>query len=105
MSLLAVPIIAVIALITSLLCLVIIVISLSRHKTKQAVYESQSQAQELLVNSLQVSNEKLTLLPLACSMLINNIYLAVGDILARIHHRLVSAVLFILPLLSSETLV
>lgn len=54
---------------------------------------------------LSTSNEKLTLLPLACSMLINNIYLAIGDILTRIHHRLVSAFLFILSLLSSETLV
>ena len=61
MSLLVVPIIAVIALITSLLCLVIIFISLSRHKTKQDVYESQFQAQELLVNRLQMSNDNLKL--------------------------------------------
>ena len=61
MSLLAVPIIAVVALIISLMCLVIVFISLSRHKTKQAVYESQSQAQELLINSLQMSNDNLNL--------------------------------------------
>jgi len=59
MSLLAVPIISVVALIVSVLCLVIISILVTRYKTKLAVYESQYQAQELLVNNLQLLNDKL----------------------------------------------
>ncbi|WP_159818399.1 DUF2802 domain-containing protein [Colwellia sp. 20A7] len=59
MSLLAVPIIAVVALIISILCLVIIFILITRHGTKFAVYESQAQTHELLVNSLQSANDNL----------------------------------------------
>ena len=54
---------------------------------------------------LATSNQKLALLPLASSMLIDNIYLAVIDIPAGIHHRLIHVVLFILSLLCSETLI
>jgi len=61
MSLLAVPLISVTALIVSVLCLVILFIMITRYKTKLAVYESQSQAQELLVNNLQLNGDKLTL--------------------------------------------
>lgn len=61
MSLLAVPIISVIALITSILCLVITFMSITRYKTKLAVYESHYQAQELLVNDLQLSTDKLNI--------------------------------------------
>jgi len=61
MSLLAVPIISVVALIASVMCFVIIFILVTRYKTKLAVYESQYQAQELLVNNLQLLNDKLTL--------------------------------------------
>lgn len=59
MSLLAVPIIAVVALIASILCLGIIFILITRYKTKLAVFISQHQAQEILVNSLQSDNEKI----------------------------------------------
>jgi len=61
MSLLAVPIIAIIALIISVLCLVTLFILLTRHRVKFAVYESQSQTHELLVNSLQSANDNLNL--------------------------------------------
>jgi len=61
MSLLAVPIIAIIALLISVLCLVIIFVLLTRHRTKFAVYESQSQTHELLVNNLQSANDNLNL--------------------------------------------
>ncbi len=57
MSLLAVPLIAVIALVFSVLCFVL----LAKYKTKMAVYTSQFQAQELLVNNLQLANEKLNM--------------------------------------------
>ena len=59
MSLLAVPIISVVALITSMLCLGIILFLIARYKTKLAVFISQHQAQEILVNSLQSDNEKI----------------------------------------------
>lgn len=59
MSLLAVPIIAIAALVISILCLVIFTVVLTRYKTKFAVFESQSQTHELLVNSLQEANNKL----------------------------------------------
>jgi uncharacterized protein HemX len=59
MSLLAVPIIAVVALIISVLSLVIIFFLLTRYKTKLAVYTSQFQAQELLISSLQSDNDKI----------------------------------------------
>jgi len=61
MSLLAVPIISVVALIVSVLCFVIIFILMTRYKTKLAFYESQSQTQELLVNNLQLSSDNLNL--------------------------------------------
>lgn len=61
MSLLAVPIIAILALVASILCLVIVFVSLPRYKTKLAVYESQFQAQDLLVNDLQTSCDNLNL--------------------------------------------
>lgn len=61
MSLLAIPIVAVVALITSILCLVIIFILLTRYKSKLAVYTSQYQAQELLITSLQTDNDKINL--------------------------------------------
>ena len=60
MSLLAVPIIAVIALIMSILCLVIIFMLITRHKTAMAVFTSQLQAQELFVNNIQIANDQLT---------------------------------------------
>jgi len=59
MSLLAVPIIAVVALIASMLCLGIIFILITRYKAKLAVFISQHQAQEILVSSLQSDNEKI----------------------------------------------
>ena len=59
MSLLAVPIIAVTALVMSILCLIIIGILVSRHKTNMAVLVSQFQAQELLVGNLQLTNNKM----------------------------------------------
>lgn len=62
MSLLAVPIIAVIALIVSILCLVIIYILITKHSTKFARYESQFQTHELLINNLQSTNNHLNLL-------------------------------------------
>jgi len=61
MSLLAVPIIALIALIISVLCLVILFVLLTRYKAKLAVCESQSQANELLINNLQLANDKFNL--------------------------------------------
>jgi predicted ribonuclease YlaK len=61
MSLLAVPIIALVALVLSILCLVIIFVLITRYKAKLAVYESQSQTHELLVNSVQLANDNLNL--------------------------------------------
>lgn len=61
MSLLAVPIITIVALIISIICLVAIFILVAKHKSKFAVYESQIQAHELLVNNLQSANEGLNL--------------------------------------------
>jgi len=62
MSLLAAPIIAIFALIVSVLCFVIILVLIKRHSAKFAVYESQSQTHELLVNNLQSANDKLNVL-------------------------------------------
>ena len=59
MSLLAVPIIAVMALAISILCLVGIIILSIRHKAKVTMLASQYQAQELIINNLQRINEKL----------------------------------------------
>tara|TARA_R110001592_G_scaffold2519_2_gene14736 strand:+ start:5145 stop:5612 length:468 start_codon:yes stop_codon:yes gene_type:complete len=61
MSLLAVPIIAIVALVISILCFVILFVLLTKHKAKFAVYESQTQTHELLVNSLQSANDNLNL--------------------------------------------
>jgi hypothetical protein len=61
MSLLAVPIIAFFALTISVLCLVILFIILTRHKTKFSVYESQFQAHELLMNNVKAANDNLNL--------------------------------------------
>lgn len=61
MSLLAVPIIALVALIISVLCLVTLFIIVTRHRTKFSVYESQFQAHELLVSNLKSANDKLNL--------------------------------------------
>jgi len=61
MSFLAVPIVAVVALISSFLCFIVIFALFTRQRTKLAVYESQSQAQELLVNNLQLSSDNLNL--------------------------------------------
>jgi len=60
MSLLAIPIIAVIALALSVFCLVAIFILVTRHRALMSVYTSQLQAQELLINSIQATNDKLT---------------------------------------------
>lgn len=59
MSLLAIPIIAVIALVASVLCFVVIFILSIRHKAQVTMLGSQYQAQELILNNLQRVNEKL----------------------------------------------
>ena len=59
MSMLAVPIISVLALVLSLVCLIIIILLSSRNKVNFAVLESQSQAFELLIANLQSANEQL----------------------------------------------
>ncbi len=61
MSLLAVPIIAVVALVLSALCLVVVFISSIRHKAQISMLVSQYQAQELIINNLQRVNEQLQL--------------------------------------------
>ena len=61
MSLLAVPIIATVALISSFLSFIVVFVLFTRQRTKLAVYESQLQAQELLVNNLQLSSDNLNL--------------------------------------------
>lgn len=61
MSLLAVPIIAVVALVLSVLCLFVVFISSIRYKTQISVLVSQYQAQELIINNLQRVNEQLQL--------------------------------------------
>jgi peptidoglycan hydrolase CwlO-like protein len=59
MSLLALPIIAVVALILSVLCLVVVLILSMRHKAQVTLLGSQYQAQELILNNLQRVNEQL----------------------------------------------
>lgn len=59
MSLLAIPIVAVIALIISIFSLIIFFVLFKKCKVKFAVYESQCQAHELLVNNLQLTNDNL----------------------------------------------
>lgn len=61
MFLLAVPIIATVALISSFLSFIVVFVLFTRQRTKLAVYESQLQAQELLVNNLQLSSDNLNL--------------------------------------------
>lgn len=61
MSLLAIPIIAVAALILSLLCLVVVMRLSIRHKAQITMLTSQYQAQELIYNNLQRVNEQLHL--------------------------------------------
>lgn len=59
MSLLALPIIAVVALVVSILCLVVVFFVSIRHKAKVTMLASQYQAQELILNNLQRVNEQL----------------------------------------------
>ena len=59
MSLLAVPIIAVVALFLSILCLVVVLILSIKHKAQLTMLGSQYQAQELILNNLQRVNEQL----------------------------------------------
>ena len=60
MSLLAIPIVSIFTLVISVLCFVIVFMLLTKYKTKLTVYVSQSQAQELLINDLQLTNDNLT---------------------------------------------
>lgn len=60
MSLLAVPIIAFVSLVISILCFVFIFVLIKKNTTKIAVSDSQIQAQELLINSLQSINSDLS---------------------------------------------
>lgn len=59
MSMLAVPIIAVLALAISIICIVVLLIISTRHKVKLSVFESQSQVNEQLLTNLQSENDKL----------------------------------------------
>jgi TolA-binding protein len=59
MSLLAVPIIAVMALVLSVLCLIFVLILSIKHKAQLTLLGSQYQAQELILNNLQRVNEQL----------------------------------------------
>jgi peptidoglycan hydrolase CwlO-like protein len=59
MSLLALPIIAVMALFISVLCLVVVLILSIRHKAQVTLLGSQYQAQELILNNIQRVNEQL----------------------------------------------
>jgi len=56
---LAVPIISVLSLVLSLLCLLSLLLMASRHKVKAAVAYSQVQANELLITNLQSTHEQL----------------------------------------------
>ncbi|MGV2871262.1 DUF2802 domain-containing protein [Colwellia sp. E150_009] len=59
MSLLAVPIIAVFALVFSIFSFICFFVLAKKYKVKFAVYESQYQALELVINNLQLTNENL----------------------------------------------
>lgn len=59
MSLLAVPIIAVMALVISIFSFIVFVVVLKKYKVKLAVHESQYQTHELLVNNLQTIHDNL----------------------------------------------
>lgn len=61
MSLLAVPIIAFVALVLSVLCFVVVFVLSTRHKAQVTMLASQYQAQELILNNLHRVNEKLLL--------------------------------------------
>ncbi|MBL4765524.1 MAG: DUF2802 domain-containing protein [Colwellia sp.] len=61
MSLLAVPIIAIVALIVSVLSLVVIFILSTRGKAQASLLASQYQAQELILNNFQRVNDQLHL--------------------------------------------
>lgn len=58
MSLLAVPIIAVLALVLSIICIILVLIISARYKVRIAVIESQYQANELLITNLQTVHDK-----------------------------------------------
>lgn len=88
MTLLAVPIIAVVALIISILCLVIIFILLTRHKATMAVYASQLQAQELLVSNLQLANDDLNLAVKELSIEYNNTHTDNTLVSKQLEHRI-----------------
>ncbi|MDP7591803.1 MAG: DUF2802 domain-containing protein [Litorilituus sp.] len=59
MSMLAVPMISILALTLSLLCISAIFVISARHKVKLSVLESQSQVNEQLLFDLQSTNDKL----------------------------------------------
>jgi uncharacterized lipoprotein len=59
MSLLALPIISVAALVLSVLCLVVVLVLSIRHKAQVKMLVTQYQAQELILNNLQRVYEKL----------------------------------------------
>jgi len=56
---LAVPIIAVLALALSVICVIALFVISTKHKVKLSVFESQSQVNEQLLASLQSANDKL----------------------------------------------
>jgi len=59
MSLLAVPIIAVVALATSVLCFIVVLIKSIKHKAQVTMFTTQYQAQEIILNNHQRVNEQL----------------------------------------------
>jgi len=59
MSLLAVPIIAVVALVTSVLCFIVVLIKSIKHKAQVSMFTTHYQAQELILNNHQRVNEQL----------------------------------------------
>jgi hypothetical protein len=61
MSFLVLSIIAVVALVVSVLCLVVVFIVSIRHKAQVTMLASQYQAQELILNNLQRVNDQLQL--------------------------------------------
>ena len=61
MSFLVLSIIAVVALVVSVLCLVVVYIVSIRHKAQVTMLASQYQAQELILNNLQRVNDQLQL--------------------------------------------
>ncbi|PCI56599.1 MAG: hypothetical protein COB45_04395 [Gammaproteobacteria bacterium] len=59
MSLLAVPIISVVALVATLLCFIAVLILSIKHKAHVAMLTSQYQTQELILNNIQRVNDQL----------------------------------------------